>query len=156
MVRGILGVVGGGIVWWMGFFGLARLLYLSWPAYATTAHEFMITGVSEFTTPMYAWQVLFWVLAEIAAGWIAVVIARRRESAWVLAALLMTFVCFMHSLSRMGSVCGLVQRGGCAAVGSGRAVGRSGSHEGSCGSRANGRRWARAVARQVPRAGRDA
>jgi hypothetical protein len=96
MVRGILGVVVGGIVWWMGFFGLARLLYSVWPAYATTAHEFMVTGVVGFTTSMYACNALFWVLGEIAAGWIAVVIARRRESAWVLAALLMTFLCFMH------------------------------------------------------------
>ncbi len=81
MVRGILGFVGGGVVWWMSFFGLARLLYSFWPAYATTAHEFMVTGVSGFTTPMYACNAVFWVLAEIAAGWIAVVIARRRESA---------------------------------------------------------------------------
>ena len=96
MVRGILGVVGGGIVWWVSFFGLARILYSFWPAYATTAHEFMVTGVSGFTTPMYGCNALFWVLAEIAAGWIAVVIARRRESAGVLAAVLMTFLCFMH------------------------------------------------------------
>lgn len=96
MVRGILGFVVGVVVWWMGFFGLARLLYLSWPAYATTAHEFMVTGVSGFTTPMHGCNALFWVLAEIAAGWIAVFIARRREAAWVLAAVLMTFVSFMH------------------------------------------------------------
>jgi hypothetical protein len=96
MLRGILGVVVGGIVWWMGFFGIARVLYLLWPAYATTVHEFMVTGVSEFTTPMSACNAFFWVLAEIAAGWIAVVTARRRESAWVLGALLMTFLCFMH------------------------------------------------------------
>jgi hypothetical protein len=96
MLRGILGVVVGGVAWWMAFFGIARLLYSFWPAYATTARAFMFTGVVGFTTPMYACNALFWVLAEIAAGWIAVVIARRRESAWVLAALLMTFLCFMH------------------------------------------------------------
>jgi hypothetical protein len=96
MVRGVIGVFVGGLVWWMGFFGLARLLFLSWPAYATTAHEFMTTGVSGFTPTMYGWNASFWVLAEIAAGWVAVVISRRRESAWVLGALLMVFLCFMH------------------------------------------------------------
>ena len=97
MLRGILGVVVGVIVWWVGFFfGLAQLLMYSWPAYAAVAREFIVTGVSQFTTPMYAWNAVMWVLAEIAAGWIAVVIARRREAGWVLAGLLMAFLCFMH------------------------------------------------------------
>ena len=96
MVRGVIGVLVGGVVWGMGFFGLARVLDSIWPAYATTAHEFMTTGASGFTPTMYGWNALFWVLAEIAAGWIAVVVARRREAAWVLAAILMLFLCFMH------------------------------------------------------------
>jgi hypothetical protein len=96
MVRGVIGVVVGVVVWWMGFFGLARVLYLIWPAYAAAAHEFVVTGVSGFTATMYGWNALFWVLAEIAGGWAAVLVARRRESAWVLGALLMAFLCFMH------------------------------------------------------------
>jgi hypothetical protein len=96
MVRGVLGVIGGLIVWWIGFFLLARSLYFVWPAYAVAAHEFMATGADGFTVPMSLCNALFWVLAEIAAGWIAVVIGRRRESAWILAALLMVFLCFMH------------------------------------------------------------
>jgi hypothetical protein len=96
MVRGILGVIGGAIVWWVGFWSLARSLYSLWPAYASAARDFMVTGAADFTTPMNTCNALFWVLAEIAAGWIAVVIARRREAGWVLAAMLMVFLCFMH------------------------------------------------------------
>jgi hypothetical protein len=96
MMRAVIGIIVGAVVWWMGFFGLARVLYLLWPAYAATAHEFVVSGVSGFTSVMYGWNALFWVLAEIAGGWIAVVVSRRRESAWVLGALLMAFLCFMH------------------------------------------------------------
>src|SRR5262245_13233967 len=96
MVRGAIGVLVGGLVWWLGFFGIARLLYLAWPAYATTADEFLTTRVRGFTPSMYGCSALSWVHAEIAPGWIAVVISRRRESAWVLGALLMAFLCFMH------------------------------------------------------------
>jgi hypothetical protein len=96
MMRGVIGVVVGGVMWWLGFFGLARVLYSFWPAYAATVHEFMTTGASGFTPTMYGWNALLWILAEIAAGWISVVVARRREAAWVLAAILMLFLCFMH------------------------------------------------------------
>jgi hypothetical protein len=40
--------------------------------------------------------VSFWILAEIAAGWLTAVIARRAGAVWVLAALVMGYLCFMH------------------------------------------------------------
>ena len=96
MVRGALGILGGGVVWMAAFFTLARLLFLVWPAYAVTAQVYMDTGAYDFAPPMSAFNVLFWLLAEIAAGWVAVVISKRREAAWVLAALLMLYMSFMH------------------------------------------------------------
>ena len=96
MVRGVLGVLGGGVVWMAAFSILARVLFLAWPAYAAPAQVWMDTGVYEFGALMSGFNALFWLLAEIAAGWIAVVIAKRREAAWVLAALLMLYLSFLH------------------------------------------------------------
>jgi hypothetical protein len=96
MVRAVAGVIVGGIVWWMGFWTVAIGVAALWPAYGAAGRALMNGGVGTFTPTMYAWNLLMWVLAEIAGGWIAVVVARRREAAWVLAALLMVFLCFMH------------------------------------------------------------
>jgi hypothetical protein len=96
MVRGLLGVVSGGIVWLPVFFMLARLLYLAWPAYALSARTYMDTGTYDFTAAMSVFNVLFWIAAEAAAGWVAVLVAKRREAAWVLAALLMLYMSFNH------------------------------------------------------------
>jgi hypothetical protein len=96
MVRGVLGVLAGGIVWWMVFWGLAILLTEAWPAYAVLGREFLATGAFGFTVPMATCNLVFWVLAEIAAGWIAVAVARRREPAWILGALIMAVLCLIH------------------------------------------------------------
>lgn len=96
MLRGALGIVGGGIVWMVAFFTLARLLYLVWPAYALSAQEWRATAAYTFTAPMSAFNASFWILAEITAGAVAVAIAKRREAGWVLASLLMLYMSFMH------------------------------------------------------------
>jgi hypothetical protein len=96
MVRGALGVLGGGAVWMVLFMVLARLLYLVWPDYALHAHEWVSAAVYDFTPLMSLFNATFWILAEVGAGWLAVVIAQRRGAAWVLAALVMAYLCFMH------------------------------------------------------------
>ena len=96
MVRSTLGIVGGGIVWMIAFFTFARLLFLVWPAYAASAQTWTDTGTYDFTAEMSVFNALFWLLAEIVAGWVAVVIAKRRKAAWILAALLMLYMSFMH------------------------------------------------------------
>ena len=96
MVRGVLGVLGGAVVWMVAFFTLARILFLVWPAYALPAQVWRDTGAYEFGALMSVCNALFWLMAEIAAGWTAVVIAKRREAAWVLAALLMLYLSFLH------------------------------------------------------------
>jgi len=96
MVRGALGVVVGAIAWMAAFFTLARLLFLVWPNYALHAQSWTSAQLYEFTAPQSGFNALFWILAEIFAGWLTVVIAKRREAAWILAALIGLYLAFMH------------------------------------------------------------
>lgn len=59
----------------------------------------MSARVYDFTPAMSCINALFWILAEIGAGWLTVVIAKRREAAWVLAALIGVYLAFMHLYS---------------------------------------------------------
>jgi hypothetical protein len=96
MVRGVLGIAVGAIAWMVAFFSIARLLLLVWPAYAVHAETWMSEQIYEFTAPESGFNVLFWLLAEIFAGWLTVVIAKRRETSWILAALIGLFMAFNH------------------------------------------------------------
>ncbi|HEY5566138.1 MAG TPA: hypothetical protein VIM81_02695 [Gammaproteobacteria bacterium] len=96
MVRGALGIVVGAIAWMVAFFAVARLLFLMSPAYAAHAQTWMSAQVYEFTAPESGFHVLLWILAEIFAGWLTVVIAKRREASWILAALIGLYMAFMH------------------------------------------------------------
>jgi hypothetical protein len=49
-----------------------------------------------FTPAMSVFNASFWVLAEIGAGLIATAIAGRKEAAWVLALLVMGYLCYAH------------------------------------------------------------
>jgi uncharacterized membrane protein YeaQ/YmgE (transglycosylase-associated protein family) len=96
MLRGILGVVVGALVWMAAFFTLARLFMFVSPDYAVHARSWMSAHVYDFTVPMSAFNALDWIVAEIVAGWLAVVIARRREAGWVLAAVLGAYLAYQH------------------------------------------------------------
>ncbi|HEV7714243.1 MAG TPA: hypothetical protein VGO53_01525 [Steroidobacteraceae bacterium] len=96
MLRGVLGVIVGAVGWMTGFYTLAIGLSMLWPGYALHGREFIREGVFTFTAPMACCNLLFWVLAEIAAGWVAMKIAKRREAVWVLAALLEIYLAAMH------------------------------------------------------------
>ena len=63
MVRSALGILCGGIVWQAAFLILAQLLIWVWPAYAVAARSFVTTHIFEFTPPMSALNILFWILA---------------------------------------------------------------------------------------------
>jgi hypothetical protein len=96
MVRGVLGVVVGAVVWMAGFLVLAILLAQLWPDYAIHARQWTRQGVFTFTPPMACCNIVFWVLAEIAAGWVAGKIAKRREAVWVLAGLVGIYLAVLH------------------------------------------------------------
>lgn len=96
MVRNVLGVLVGAIVWMVGFYALAFLLAAWWPDYALHGRQFFREGVFTFTPPMACFNLLIWVLAEIGAGWVAMKIAKRRGAVWVLAGLLGAYLASMH------------------------------------------------------------
>jgi hypothetical protein len=96
MFRGALGVVIGALAWMAAFFTLARLLMFVSPDYAEHARGWMSAHVYDFTVPMSVFNALDWIVAEIFAGWLAVAIARRREAAFVLAAVLGAYLAYMH------------------------------------------------------------
>ena len=96
IIRAVLGVIVGGIVWMYGFLLLARVLLMLWPAYAVPARLWVRTGAYTFLPAMSVCNASFWIIAEIAGGWLAAVIARRAAAVWTLAALVMGYLCFMH------------------------------------------------------------
>lgn len=96
IVRGVFGVVLGGVLWMLAFLVLARLLMVAWPDYAVHAHTWMTAQNYDFTAPMSVFNIVFWILSETGAGWLAVVIAGRRQAGWILAALVMAYMCYMH------------------------------------------------------------
>ena len=72
MVRGVLGVVVGAVVWMVGFFVLALVLAQLWPDYLIHARQWTRQGVFTFTPLMACCNLVFWVLAEIGAGWVVI------------------------------------------------------------------------------------
>jgi hypothetical protein len=70
MVRSVLGVVVGTVVWMMGFWILAILLAQLWPDYAIHGRQWRREGVFTFTPPMACCNLVLWALAEIGAGWV--------------------------------------------------------------------------------------
>ena len=96
MVRSILGVVIGVLVWAVGFYVLAIALAQLWPDYATHGRQWMREGAFTFTTAMACSNLVLWVLAEIGAGWAAAMISRRRGAVWALAALVGLYLATIH------------------------------------------------------------
>jgi hypothetical protein len=96
MVRGGLGVVIGVVLWAVGFYVLAIVLAQLWPDYAIHGRQWMRQGLFTFTPLMACCNLVFWVLAEIGAGWVTGKIAKRREAVWVLAGLLGIYFVAVH------------------------------------------------------------
>jgi hypothetical protein len=104
MLRGVLGVVAGWIVWFVGFLVLAVLLAQVWPDYRVHGRAWMNDHVFDFPTNMAVFNVVFWILAEIAAGWVAMAVARRREAVWVLAAIVMGYLAYEHLYAEWANI----------------------------------------------------
>jgi len=96
MVRGVFGVVVGAVVWMLGFFVLALLLGQLWPDYLIHGRQWTRQGVFTFTPLMAYCNLVFWVLAEVGAGWTAGKIPKRREAVWVLAGLVGIYLAGLH------------------------------------------------------------
>jgi len=96
MVRDVLGVVIGAVVWMLGFFVLALVLAQLWPDYAIHGRQWTREGMFTFTPLMACCNLVFWVLAEVGAGWVAGKVAKRRGALWVLAGLLAIYLVALH------------------------------------------------------------
>jgi hypothetical protein len=96
MVRGIIGVVVGAIVWMAAFMALAFGLGALWHGYALHGRDWFRDGVFTFTPLMACLNLLFWALAAVIAGWVAMKVARREPAVWVLAAILVLFLASQH------------------------------------------------------------
>jgi hypothetical protein len=98
MVRNVLGVVVGGVVWMVAFFVLATLLAQLWPDYAVHGRQWMREGLFTFTPAMACCNLALWALAETGAGWVTARITRRAGAVWVLAALVGIYLAAVHLL----------------------------------------------------------
>ena len=96
MVRGIVGVVAGAVLWMMGFFILALILAQLWPDYAIHGRQWTRENLFTFTPLMACCNLLFWLLAEVAAGWLTAKIAKRDVAVWILAALVAIYLAGLH------------------------------------------------------------
>jgi hypothetical protein len=96
MMRGVLGVVIGAVVWMVGFFVLASVLAQLWPDYALHARHWVKEGVFTFTAAMAGCNLVLWAAAEVGAGWTGAKISRRAGAVWVLAALIGIYLAALH------------------------------------------------------------
>ena len=96
MVRGALGLVVGVILWMAVFYALAVGLALAWPDYALNGRNWTRQGVFTFTPLMACCNLAFWMIADIAAGWVTGRVTKRREMIWTLAILLGIYLAVLH------------------------------------------------------------
>ena len=92
----VIGIAAGAIVWMFGFFAQVSLLAAAWPAFRSPGRIWQTEFVFTFTPTMACMLLLFWMLAAIAAGWVAAKIAKRRWAIWVLAGLVEIYIVAMH------------------------------------------------------------
>ena len=96
MVRAVLGFIVAAVLWMAAFLALTFSVAFVWPAYAVHGRTWFESGVFTFEPAMAAVNVFCWALAEVFAGWLAVVIGRRRAVGWALAAVLVLYLGAMH------------------------------------------------------------
>jgi hypothetical protein len=96
MLRSVLGVVIGAVMWMVGFIVLAGGLAQLWPDYAVHGRQWVRESVFTFTPSMACCTLALWVLAEIAAGWVAAKISKRPRAVLVLAGLVGIYLATLH------------------------------------------------------------
>lgn len=95
-MRAVIGFIVGAVLWMPTFFLMTALVAFLWPAYAAHGRTWFETGVFTFEPAMAAINVVCWALAAVLAGWLVVAVARRREAAWALAAVLTLYLGTLH------------------------------------------------------------
>jgi len=96
LVRGVVAVIVGLVLWMVGFFTLAILLGQVWPDYRVHARTWMAETRFTFTDGMAVFNLVMWAIAACAAGWATVTIARRSGALWTLAAIVTGYLALLH------------------------------------------------------------
>ncbi|HEY2532478.1 MAG TPA: hypothetical protein VGJ20_31860 [Xanthobacteraceae bacterium] len=96
MMRSVLGVVVGVVLWMVVFFALASGLAQLWPDYAIHGRQWLKEGIFTFTPLMACCNLAFWILGELGAGWVTAKISRRPVAVWVVAGLLGIYLATLH------------------------------------------------------------
>ncbi len=96
MIRSALGVIVAAVVWMALFLALGFALAAVWHDYGLHGRNWFQARIYDFTPVMSVCNALLWILAEIGAGWLCVVVARRREASWVLAAVIGAYLAYLH------------------------------------------------------------
>jgi O-antigen ligase len=96
MVRSVLGVVVGAVLWLAVFYFLAIGLAQLWPDYAIHGRQWIREGVFTFTSAMAGCNLAIWIFAEVGAGWMAARVAKHRGAVWVLAGVLGAYLVAVH------------------------------------------------------------
>jgi hypothetical protein len=98
MLRRVLGIAAGALLWYVAFNVMAYSLAMLWPDYAAQGRIYIQQGLFTFTSTMAVCNLILWVLAEVAAGWITMLITKQRQTVWVLAGLLVIALATVHLL----------------------------------------------------------
>jgi hypothetical protein len=96
-LMGILAVVAGYVAWVAAFYGPIILLGFVWPALRAAAQAFFeVNRYDVFATSMLIAFQLVWPIANIAAGLVTRLIAKRQLEVWCIAVLLFCYFVVNH------------------------------------------------------------
>jgi hypothetical protein len=96
MIRQVVAIVVGLVVWLVGFTTLAFGVAQVWASYGVHARQWMDQRVFTFPPTAASCNLILWILAAVAAGWAAARIARDRRTVWILAALMALYLAALH------------------------------------------------------------
>jgi hypothetical protein len=96
MMRNVLSVFVGAIAWMAAFYAFMFATAAAWPDFQVHGRAWTQQGVFSFTPLMACFNLIYWLLAAIAAGFVAKKIATHREAVWVLAGLIVLYLASLH------------------------------------------------------------
>ena len=96
MARNILAVIVAAILWMAVFYAFMFATSASWPDFQTHARAWTQQGVFSFTPLMASFNLVYWLIAAVVAGFVAKKIATRKEAVWVLAGILVLYLASLH------------------------------------------------------------
>jgi hypothetical protein len=100
MKRTVLAVIAGLATWWVAFYASLAAFVLAWPALREATRPALASGdFSQITTPMWLLFLSMYLWVNPVSGWVATVIAKRHNAAWIVAALMGLYAAYMHYYS---------------------------------------------------------